>query len=100
MTTIGYTTELKDLKCNGQINPVGIVDAHPTFSWTFIGDKKSAKQSGYRIMMVTSIEKLKYLDLWDTGATSTSETGAFEYCGEPLKFGQRIYWKVTAWSSN
>ncbi|WP_299430207.1 hypothetical protein [uncultured Maribacter sp.] len=95
-----YAIEVKNLKCNSQVNPVGITNSRPHFSWTFIGDEKSSEQGGYRIMMATSIEKLKYPDLWDTGPTSISETGPFEYLGEPLKSGQRVYWKVTVWGNN
>lgn len=51
-------------------------------------------------MMATSIEKLKYPNLWDTGPTSKSETGPYQYLGEPLKSGQKVYWKVTAWGNN
>lgn len=95
-----YAVEVKDLKCNSEVNPVGISHAKPHFSWTFIGDKKSSKQGGYRICMATSIEKLKYPDIWDTGPTSTSKTGPFTYLGEPLKSGQRVYWKVIVWGNN
>lgn len=92
--------EIKNLKCENQINPSGITNARPHFSWTFVPGGNSTEQGGYRIMMATSIEKLQYPDIWDTGPTSTSGTGPFEYCGEPLKSGQRIYWMVTAWGNN
>ena len=95
-----HAIEVKDLKCNSEINPIGITNASPQFSWTFVGDAKSPKQGGYRICMATSIDKLKYPDIWDTGPTSTSETGPFEYLGEPLKPGQRVYWKVIVWGNN
>lgn len=51
-------------------------------------------------MMATSIEKLKYPDLWDTGPTSKSTTGPYPYLGQPLKSGQKVYWKVTVWGNN
>ncbi|MDV7139086.1 hypothetical protein R3X28_09375 [Maribacter sp. TH_r10] len=95
-----YAVEVKDLKCNSEVNPVGITDSRPHFSWTYVGDENSQKQGGYRIMMATSIEKLKHPDLWDSGPTSTSKTGPFKYSGEPLKSGQRVYWKVTVWGNN
>lgn len=95
-----YSQGVKGLKCNAKINPSGIIEANPHFSWTYVGNDKSPKQGGYRIMMATSIAKLKYPDIWDTGPTSTSETGPFEYSGAPLKSGQRIYWKVTVWGNN
>lgn len=98
--SIAYAIDVKNLTCNLQQNPIGVVDMHPSLSWTFVGDEKSPMQGGYRIMMATSIEKLQFPDIWDTGPTSTSETGPFKYCGEPLKSGQRIYWKVTVWGNN
>lgn len=99
-TSLVYGFEVKDLKCNSRVNPTGIVTSSPQFSWTFVGDEKSPMQGGYRICMATTIEKLTYPDIWDTGPTSTSETGPFTYSGEPLKSGQRIYWKVTVWGNN
>ncbi|PQJ72660.1 glycoside hydrolase family 78 protein [Polaribacter butkevichii] len=99
-SSLVFALDVKDLKCNSKINPTGIVNAMPQFSWTFVGDEKSSKQGGYRICMATSIEKLKYPDVWDTGPTSTSETGPFKYSGAPLKSGQRIYWKVIVWGNN
>ena len=92
--------EVKDLKCETKTNPIGITTARPSFSWTFVGDDKSPEQGGFRIMMATSIEKLKYPDIWDTGPTSKSETGPYQYLGEPLKSGQKVYWKVTVWGNN
>ncbi|TNJ44965.1 hypothetical protein KFZ70_12175 [Tamlana fucoidanivorans] len=92
--------QVKDLKCELQSNPTGITSARPFFSWTFIGDSISQEQGGFRIMMATSIEKLKYPDLWDTGPTSKSETGPYQYLGEPLRSGQKVYWRVTVWGNN
>jgi galactosylceramidase len=92
--------QVKDLKCESQSNPTGITLARPSFSWTFIGNDISQEQGGFRIMMATSIEKLKYPDLWDTGPTSKSETGPYQYLGEPLKSGQKVYWRVTVWGNN
>ncbi|SHI30891.1 hypothetical protein [Algibacter luteus] len=92
--------QVKDLKCESQSNPTGITLARPSFSWTFIGNDISQEQGGFRVMMATSIEKLKYPDLWDTGPTSKSETGPYQYLGEPLKSGQKVYWRVTVWGNN
>ncbi len=95
-----YAMEVKDLKCESKTNPIGITINKPHFSWTFIGDAKSPKQGGYRIVMATSSEKLKYPDLWDSGPTSSSQSSVIQYSGAPLKNGQRVYWKVTIWGNN
>ena len=100
LCSVSQAMEIKALKCESQTNPTGITTSRPSFSWTFIGDENSSKQGGFRIMMATSIEKLKYPDLWDTGPTSKSETGPYQYLGEPLKSGQKVYWKVTVWGNN
>ncbi|TXG39541.1 glycoside hydrolase family 78 protein [Seonamhaeicola maritimus] len=92
--------QVKDLKCESQSNPTGITLPRPSFSWTFVGNDISQEQGGFRIMMATSIEKLKYPDIWDTGPTSKSETGPYQYLGEPLKPGQKVYWRVTVWGNN
>ncbi|WP_288956394.1 hypothetical protein [uncultured Polaribacter sp.] len=98
--SFAYSIEVKDIKCNNIINPSGVITPYPFFSWTYIGDDKSPKQGGYRILMATSLEKLKYPDIWDTGPTSTSKMGPFKYRGAPLKTGQRVYWKVMVWGNN
>ena len=82
--SFAYSIEVKDIKCNNIINPSGVITPYPFFSWTYIGDDKSPKQGGYRILMATSLEKLKYPDIWDTGPTSTSKMGPFKYRGAPL----------------
>ncbi|WP_242204073.1 glycoside hydrolase family 78 protein [Aestuariivivens insulae] len=100
MCSVAKALDVKDLKCESKTNPTGITTIQPQFSWTYVGDDVSPMQGGFRICMATSIEKLKYPDIWDTGPTSTSETGPFKYLGEPLKPGQRVYWKVTVWGNN
>ncbi len=100
LNTFVQAIEVKDLKCESETNPIGITTARPGFSWTFVGDDKSPQQGGFRILMASSIEKLKYPDIWDTGPTSKSETGPYLYLGEPLKSGQKVYWQVSVWGNN
>ncbi len=99
-STFVQAIEVKDLKCELQVNPSAITTARPSFSWTFVGDQNSSIQGGYRIMMATSIEKLKYPDIWDSGPTSATETGPYQYLGEALKSGQKVYWSVSVWGNN
>ena len=37
-------------------------------------------------------------DLWDSGRVVSGQTTWVEYGGKPLRSGQRVYWKVRAWS--
>ncbi|SEQ77598.1 galactosylceramidase [Hyunsoonleella jejuensis] len=96
----GQSLQVHNLKCEGQINPSNILINNPQFSWTYIGNEQSPQQGGYRIMMATSIERLKYPDLWDSGPTSSSQSKKIEYLGEPLQPKQKVYWKVTVWGNN
>lgn len=98
--SLAHAMEVKDLKCESETTPTGITITKPHFSWTFIGDNKSSEQGGYRVCMATTPEKLKYPDLWDSGPTSSSLSSGIVYSGEPLKSGQRVYWKVIIWGNN
>ncbi len=100
ISAVVQAMDVNDLKCESQTNPTGITTAHPSFSWTYVGDDESPEQGGFRIMMATSEAKLKYPDIWDTGPTSKSETGPYVYLGDPLKSGQKVYWRVTVWGNN
>lgn len=93
-----HAAEVNNLRCEGEVTPTGITNSRPTFTWTFVPDEAKPAQGGYRVCMATSVEKLKFPDLWDSGPTSSSDTSV-TYLGEPLKSGQRVYWQVLSWST-
>lgn len=81
-----------NLLCNLQINPIGLDDLHPGFSWQMISEESGQFQTGYRIIVYT---KSRYEKLvWDSGWVKSEECLDIQYQGEALSSRNRYYWKV------
>ena len=93
---------MKNLRCEYAVNPLGIDTAWPNLSWVIESDQRGYRQSAYRILVATSLEKLQRNDpdLWDSGKTESSRSINVTYAGSALKSGQRCFWKVKIWDNN
>ena len=89
------------LKVQSIVNPTGIDDKVPRFSWQWQSDTRGASQTGYRIMVASSVENLKRDkgDVWDTGIIKGAEQLYVNYQGKPLTSGTTYYWKVKVWDN-
>ncbi|WP_162463272.1 alpha-L-rhamnosidase [Paenibacillus psychroresistens] len=84
-----------DLKTDSRINPLGIDNKEPMFSWKLAASKRDQKQSAYRIIVASSLG-----DIWDSGMVHSDETLQIKYRGSKLSSGQRCYWQVMVWDGN
>jgi alpha-L-rhamnosidase len=87
---------VRDLKCENEINPRGVKSEHPRLSWSWAA---AAPPRAYQILVASSEEKLRAneADLWDSGQVRTDKKTA-EYQGKPLSSFQHCYWKIRVWS--
>ena len=87
------------LRTEYRINPTGIEETEPRFSWQLEGTGRNRYQKAFQIMVATSPEALDRDEgaLWDTGMVVSSETLHVVYAGAPLASRQRCWWKVRAW---
>ena len=90
---------LGDLRCENRTDPLGVQDAHPRLSWTFVGG--GGVQKAYQILVATTPEKLNSgdADLWDSGRVASDQTAGVRYAGRPLESRRKCYWKVRAWDA-
>lgn len=81
-----------ELRCEYLINPVGIGETKPRFSWKLESDSKNVIQATYRIQFATD----KYFDtiLWDTGTICSSDSIHIEYNGPGLVSSTRYFYRV------
>lgn len=88
--------QIRDLRCENEVNPRTVKSLHPKLSWTW---GAPAAPRGYQILVASTEDKLKagIGDLWDTGLVRTDQKSA-EYNGRPLTSFQRVYWKIRVWS--
>lgn len=87
------------LKCEQQINPLGIDVASPRLSWILESSRRGETQTAWQVLVATSPERLarNQADLWDSGKIASAESLNVDYRGKPLRSGQRAFWKVRVW---
>lgn len=104
LITLGMQAGVKTtrLLTEGQVSPLSIESAHPRLSWVLESDEQAVKQSGYRVLVASSLEKLAANegDLWDSGRVNSDESLYVPYGGRALKSNQRCFWKVKVYTAN
>lgn len=90
------------LRCEYMHSPMGLDTAKPRFSWELLCSKRGTMQSGYRILVASSADKLAKSqgDLWDSGKMESAQSVGVEYRGAKLAAGVRAMWKVQVWDQN
>jgi len=87
------------LTCEYATNPLGVDTPQPRFGWLLESDKRSQSQSGYRVLVSTSLEQLQANvgNKWDSGEVPSNRSVNVEYRGKPLSSGERCFWRVRVW---
>ncbi|HWR99355.1 MAG TPA: alpha-L-rhamnosidase N-terminal domain-containing protein, partial [Prolixibacteraceae bacterium] len=90
------TLSLTDLRCESMVNPIGISELSPGFSWRIASSGRDVRQSGYHILVADSEEKLRNNEgsCWDSKFV-TSDVSVQIICqGAALQSEKRYFWKV------
>lgn len=84
--------DLVDLRVNGRVQPLGIDDLSPIFSWRMAAqmDVWYQYQTHYRVTVSDEAKQL----VWDSGKVESGESHALNYDGEALIPMQRYNWFV------
>ena len=66
-------------------NPVGIDVEQPSLSWEINANARGVKQTGYRVLVASSLEKLNADegDIWDSGWVRSEQSTNVLYQGQP-----------------
>ena len=88
------------LRCEYLVNPLGIHETAPRFSWRLNSAKRGERQTAYRVLVASTPEHLakQQGDLWDTGKVASDQSAQVEYAGKPLPSRMRCYWKARVWN--
>lgn len=88
------------LLCNLLTRPelTQITTTQPQFGWIV----NSKVQTGYLILVASSIEKLEQNigDLWDSGKQVSHKSQHIDYNGKALQASATYFWKVATWNKN
>lgn len=89
------------LRCEAARDPLGIDTPQPRLSWTLVARRgeRGQVQTAYQLLAASRRELLdeRHADLWNTGRVISSQQLGVVYAGQPLRSGQRVYWKVRTW---
>jgi alpha-L-rhamnosidase len=87
------------LRCENLVNPLGLAELQPRFSWEMQSSERAERQTAWQIIVASSPDLLSRDtgDLWDSGKVSNDETTGIEYNGHALQSNERCYWKVRLW---
>jgi alpha-L-rhamnosidase len=97
--TLNENVEVKDLRCEYAINPLGVDTKVPKFSWMLESSERGQMQSAYQVLVATSLDNLhkNIGDKWESKKVKLSNSVNIPYKGALLKSGEICYWKVRVW---
>lgn len=82
---------LKDIRCCGLKNPLGLDNRKIDFSWKLISDKNDTIQNSYQILVKDEKEGIL---VWDSGIQLTKEQNSIIYQGAELNSNRYYCYKV------
>ena len=84
------SVEVLDLRCEGLVEPLGIDNVQPHFSWK-INAEKPVEQAAYEIEVGP--------ELWRSGKVESGEQVMVPYEGARLQSRQQTRWRVRVWTA-
>ncbi len=91
--------QVGELRCEALVDPLGIDNTSPHFSWILTSNEQGEEQKAYQILVASS-EKLlsaEEADLWNSGKVASEQSTGLLYQGKPLVSKDMAYWKVRVW---
>ena len=90
---------LKDMTVDHKINPVGIDNTKPRFSWKITSTGNNISQTAYFLRVATDDKFSSQKIIWQSGKVESGESILQSYQGPDLKSGQRYFWQVKIWDN-
>jgi alpha-L-rhamnosidase len=89
-----------DLRCEYNVNPVGIDAVKPRLFWKLDSPERGARQTAYQVLVASSEDLLRRNagDLWDSGQVMSDQSTFVPYAGKLLTSRQCCFWKVRSWN--
>ncbi len=88
-----------ELRCERDINPLGVDAPRPRLSWMLVSPEHGQVQAAYQVLAASRPALLRenQADLWDSGRVCSDETAGIPYGGRALESAQEVFWKVRVW---
>lgn len=88
-----------DLRVDYLVDPLGLDNPTPSFSWRVESSGRGGLQRGYQVLVASSEALLDQDvgDLWDSGFVQAGNSVSVVYQGKPLESYAEYFWKVRVW---
>ena len=95
------TVAVLNLRCEYRENPLGLDTRQPRLGWQLVSDHRAEFQTAYHILAASSDAKLARddADVWNSGKVASGDSVQVVYAGQPLRSGERVWWKVRVWDA-
>ena len=97
--TFAQDLSLIEMTVDHKVNPVGIDNRQPRFSWKIIPIGKNIMQTAYFLRVSTDEKFSSSKIIWQSGKVESDESILHLYQGPDLKSGQRYFWQVKIWDN-
>jgi alpha-L-rhamnosidase len=97
--TFAQELSFKDLTVDHKVNPIGISNHHPRFSWKIKSTGYNIIQTAYMIRVSMDDKFLSSKILWQSGKIQSEESVLLPYNGPDLKSAQKCFWQVKIWDN-
>ena len=90
------------LLTDNRIDPLGIDNIKPGFTWIAESDIPENYQTAYQILVSSTpflLDKNEG-DIWDSGKVSSEQSINIKYNGPEVKSRKRYFWKVRIWDKS
>ena len=86
---------VKNLLTENLVNPIGLDEIKPRFTWQLISDKRNVMQKAYE-MKVSSGKTA----VWSSGKVVSDQSVHIPYGGTALQSGKKYTWQVRVWDNS
>ncbi len=97
--TFSQDLSLKDLTTDHKVNPIGIDNKYPGFSWKITESGNNVMQTAYSIRVATDEKFSASKIIWQSGKVESDESILQSYKGPEPMSGQRYFWQVKVWDN-
>ena len=91
---------VSNLLCENKINPVGVGEKQPRFTWQINSPIRNTVQTAYEIRVADNTKNLAGKSTWASGKVNSDSSVHVAYKGSPLQSGKKYHWQVRVWDNN
>ena len=97
LVSLDAQVKVKNLRCENHIDPIGLDQASPRFSWQLESVERNQLQTAYEIRV--GMKSSKY-DFWNSGKQTSNQSAFVPYAGSALQSAATYFWQVRVWDKN